>query len=66
MELSKGGIVEQMETSTVILLLLLIIQFLRIIFYEISMRALGIYLKKINKLPSREEIKACVKESFKF
>lgn len=66
MELSKGEIVEQMEISIVILSLLIIIQSLRVIFYEISMKALGIYLKKINKLPSREEIKACVKESFKF
>lgn len=55
-----------MEISIIILSFLIIIQSLRVIFYEISMRALGIYLKKINKLPSREEIKACVKESFKF
>lgn len=65
MELSKGGGVAQMEIRTVILLLLLIIETLMVIFDEISMRALGIYFKKIGKLPSREEIEACVKESFK-
>lgn len=64
MELSKGGGVAQMEIRTVILLLL-IIETLLVIFDEISIRALGIYLKKIGRLPSREEIEACVKESFK-